>query len=75
MKWQTIESAPKDGTVILLGYFQEGGGGGNPLVAYWHRQKRQWCASHDAYAAEGHFAPSHWMNLPPPPGGQGATAG
>lgn len=68
MDWQPIETAPKDGTYILLGGCKHG-----PAVriGYWgpgrydHRRReyeRGW-ADGPAYG----FNPTHWMPLPPAP--------
>ena len=65
-QWQPIETAPRDGTYILLGWFLEGGGGGHPEVAFWHSTKQLWCSSR-LLNAEGYYSPTHWMPLPDPP--------
>ena len=64
-EWQPIETAPKDGSKILLGWFLEGGGGG-PEVAFWHDIDKTWCGR-VLLKAEGYFSPTHWMSLPAPP--------
>lgn len=64
--WQPIETAPKDGTRILLGYFPETGGSGCE-VAWWHSTHTKWCGR-VLLNADGHFSPTHWMPLPPAPG-------
>jgi hypothetical protein len=64
--WQPIETAPRDGTYILLGWFLEGGGGGHPEVAFWHSTKQLWCSSR-LLNAEGYYSPTHWQPLPEPP--------
>jgi len=53
--WQKIETAPKDGTTVLL-YIPDAGGG----IACGHWDVR-WCAS------EYLVVPTHWRALPPPP--------
>lgn len=70
-KWQPIETAPKDGTRILLGYFPEPAYEGalvgkSQEVAFWHGTKRMWCGR-TLLNAEGYFSPTHWMPLPMPP--------
>jgi len=65
-QWQPIETAPRDGTYILLGWFLEGGGGGHPEVAFWHSTKQLWCSSR-LLNAEGYYSPTHWQPLPEPP--------
>ncbi len=58
-EWQPIETAPKDGTYLLLwwphwyaqagvGYFEHG---------HWHAE----------YALSDEVGPTHWMRLPAPP--------
>lgn len=75
MKWQPIETAPKDGTWILAckGSFQ-------PAIARWtqyhHGGSFEYIDPED-YADESHFddivscsekwTPTHWMPLPAPP--------
>lgn len=70
-KWQTIETAPKDGTHLLAT------DGAIMTTVHWYEpptwpgipQGRGWwdlvvCG---AYAEDGEWHPSHWMPLPPPP--------
>lgn len=65
--WQTIETAPMDGTEVILfyphylnggfvtaGYFSVGGG---DYVSHWYSDLVNGGAS----------PPTHWMPLPPPP--------
>ena len=66
-QWQPIETAPRDGTEILLGYFLEAGGGGRPSVAFWHDIHKKWCGNEGLLNAEGYFSPTHWQPLPIPP--------
>lgn len=70
MNWQTISTAPKDGTRVLLGRFVKNcahGHDGGIRVDWWHSARRG-----DEYEGFGHFntvmwPPTHWMPLPPPP--------
>ncbi len=75
-KWQPIETAPKDGTMILI-YEGErswmGAPSGRIQVAKWldgeWGSPASWCvqltnAGNDRYPATG---VSHWMPLPDPP--------
>jgi hypothetical protein len=67
-EWQPIETAPKDGTRILLGYYYfQDEGGGSQLVAFWHQTHRMWCSTYQLFVDDSPFAPTHWMPLPPPP--------
>lgn len=61
--WQPIETAPKDGAVLLAwepGFYQ--GKGGCALVT-WFRGK--WATVAASVSWDCH--PSHWMPLPEPP--------
>lgn len=71
MEWQPIDTAPKDGTPVLLAF------GGITVLGWWEGESRYpWRIvdefevddSDRAYinAAMGHVV-SHWMPLPPPP--------
>lgn len=76
MEWRTIETAPKDGTFILL--INEAHQGEHPLggpynaeqkaprVCRWVKMFRpNWCDCHGHY--DSSFEPTHWMPLPEPP--------
>lgn len=78
MEWQTIETAPKDGTEVLL--FGHWAGEINGIIAdrkqadigSWQGGKSDYVGNFwwrlstgDAYACW--MVPSHWMPLPPPP--------
>ena len=55
-EWRDIESAPKDGTWVLVGYDDM------PKVMH----VTQWIgAPHNCF--RGSLKPTHWMPLPPPP--------
>ncbi len=59
--WQTIETAPKDGTEIL-GAFFEG--------KRWFRENIEWDDEFECWVVgwdRETINPSHWMPLPPPP--------
>lgn len=79
-EWQTIETAPKDGDVILLL------DGKNVVAGYWGSAKRTFKGPSDkvfpwvildetnglnAMMEGGNSGPTHWMPLPPPPKGEG----
>lgn len=81
MKWRTIESAPKDGTHILVFPALLG----VPLVATWERPGKTppmmrligHETGHDGFwraALTGKptpYAPTHWLPLPPAPDREG----
>jgi hypothetical protein len=84
MEWQPIETAPKDGTDILVAgiNFGEVGKGYHIVVAQWCEDERSpqqiWrergvCFS-GWYQDDDSDEPlpflTHWMPLPPPPGGE-----
>jgi hypothetical protein len=70
MEWQPIETAPKDGT-LLLGWWPRGmRGKGLPFILMWAKQldgteddHMCWMDFQRAWPCE----PSHWMPLPKPP--------
>ena len=69
MKWKSIETAPKNGEWILLGYcpdYMPGEyQGGKPCIAYWNG--KTWTdACGIKLRTEGIFSPTHWMPLPKP---------
>ena len=65
MSWQPIESAPKDGTVIIV----SGG------IAYWRERLNHWEGPSGWYTLTGCEYPgkpiqwnvTHWQPLPEPP--------
>ena len=58
-EWQSIKTAPKNGTKILMGHK-----GGSAWVFSWNKQRGGWDYVNDLYTW-----PTHWMKLPPPPKG------
>jgi hypothetical protein len=77
-QWQPIETAPKDGTIILLTNHK------GVRAAYWGNAQRVYKAQSDklfpwvvldetngtnAIMDGGAHKPTHWLPLPPPPGG------
>ena len=70
MKWQPIDTAPRDGSRLILVV-----AGFQPTVGYW--RKTQWwndrlnaskLAAEFVFGdADPTYAPTHWMPLPPPP--------
>lgn len=65
MEWKPIETAPKDGTCILLAAYTPGG---TVIISdHWSEETNWWCDWYD-----GHSIPAtHWMPLPPPPRSEG----
>lgn len=65
--WQPIETAPKDGTQVLVGRFVPGDKYDRRIrVDWWHGHMKH------GYTGFGHFnpiywPPTHWMPLPAPP--------
>ncbi len=59
-KWQTIETAPKDGTVIL-GFVPHDCGG--YILSLCYTGYERWSGTVDF----NDFYPTHWMPLPNPP--------
>ena len=69
MDWQPIETAPKDGTKVLV--WSNSNVWNEPDVAYWGRSnplnQPAWAGGH---CRVSHIdQPTHWMPLPPPPKG------
>jgi hypothetical protein len=66
-EWQSIETAPKDGSAILI-WPAQSAFTGNDTISYvvrWSDWKEAWIeASGEEYDT---FYPTHWMPLPPPP--------
>ena len=63
MKWQPIETAPRDGTYILLFGRHSRRGGLIQITARWGGG--DWESADDGYGA--YIIPTHWMPLPDPP--------
>lgn len=66
MEWQPIETAPKDGTHILLYSDQD------VLEGYWCDGRKRfietgYCFVGCGCCADSLTPPTHWMPLPPPP--------
>jgi hypothetical protein len=70
-KWQPIETAPKDGTWVLIA--GESGYGGYPLRAEvarclpLFRPRSPWCNHAGDAFTDGGPEPTHWMPLPDAP--------
>jgi hypothetical protein len=66
-EWKSIESAPRDGTKIVLAEYYDGGR--HPEDARWMFYTDYWREYREGFG--GGFGtpgnPSHWMPLPDPP--------
>lgn len=74
MRWQPIETAPKDGTRVLLHY-----AGRHPCVGHWVERKTYdngelkyahagWSTPYPSFVLMGDRSPpgpTHWMEIPP----------
>jgi hypothetical protein len=73
MKWQPIETAPKDGTPVLIHL-----NGGMTRIACWKERGAFGAGWRDPIGHAEHAAilgePSHWMPLPDPPRSQRAPS-
>lgn len=58
--WMPIETAPKDGSMIL-GWYK---GWHKPLVIWWYTGSRRWNTA---------MEPTHWTPIPDPPTKQDAS--
>lgn len=58
-EWQPIETAPKDGTEIVVYVKQIG-----QMVVYYDKM---WTEKSNLLRAKMSFEPTHWMPLPQPP--------
>jgi hypothetical protein len=72
-KWKPIDSAPKDGTGLLLwvtrfGTTPAGQSEPAPVVGFWHGKIERWKVAPEYLNREEDLHPSHWMELPKPPG-------
>jgi len=69
MGWQPIETAPKDGTDVLLA----GTGTYDVTVGSFYKATKGPSVCDGWYYQDGssRIEPTHWMPLPPPPGGGG----
>lgn len=66
LEWQPIETVPKDGTFVLLGWF-EMEGQNSQEVAFWNSRIQRWCQIHDSFTDHAAFQPTHWLPLPEAP--------
>lgn len=75
MKWQSIETAPRDKAIILWGLLDPipsekelFGNLDRPMmtIGYWCQIDDAWSPSTSPWTGP-FFAPTHWMPLPKPP--------
>jgi hypothetical protein len=69
-QWQSIETAPKDGTEIDV-WCPEGGEGYRVPDAWWSSVDGHWLYAGQGNSMQWLTGPTHWMPKPPPP--EGAT--
>lgn len=65
-EWQTIDTAPKDGTKIIVGWFEFPGQDQMHLVR-WHSIQKAWCDSYMCFGTAPHQQPTHWRPRPERP--------
>lgn len=66
-EWQPIETAPKDGTWAIVGWFHLAGQV-SLAVGFWHAHKRAWCDVRNVlHGPNPEQLPTHWMPIPDPP--------
>ena len=73
MEWQPIETAPKDGTKIILGRFVKNcqeGRSPHVEIDFWHRLP---VVGYEGFGKfnDKYWPPTHWMPLPAPPSNAG----
>ena len=68
MSWQSMETAPKDGTTIL-GYFADRKTGMSfDLITWMHAgEHSDWHFDGTYHHDPGKPQPTHWMQIPDPP--------
>ncbi len=65
-EWQLIETAPRDGNFILIGWFMYPGQY-HIESAFWHSTEKAWCGNSTFFSKDPHAQPTHWMSQPEPP--------
>jgi hypothetical protein len=63
-EWKPIDEAPKDGTVILLGYVPNWRLDRRVYEGRWNDEQSTWTAVNGFIV---HNSATHWMPLPQPP--------
>lgn len=71
-EWKGIETAPRDGTRVLIGWF-ELSGQDSMTVAFWHSSRKSWCNTWMGFSADPRDQPTHWMPLPAAPTQEGVS--
>jgi hypothetical protein len=69
MTWQPIETAPKDGTVVIVRGFYDADGEVSMKAAAAQYDKR-WMRDNNGYGYTVSCYPTHWMPLPELPTGE-----
>lgn len=77
MKWQPIDTAPKDGKHILLYYPERNccirGAWLEATDGDWetgYKKWMEWQVDDELYIGDEGYVPTHWMPLPTPPQGE-----
>lgn len=70
MAWHEIESAPRDGAMVLL-YFSDTG----TTIGKWHQPGNPVCKGFWSCAYHNKRYPTHWMPLPEAPNAKVSGAG
>lgn len=65
-EWHLIETAPRDGTQVIIGWF-ELPGQDSVAIAGWHKTKKAWCNTWMAFSSDPNYQPTHWMPRPKRP--------
>lgn len=74
MNWQPIETAPKDGSMILL-YGEPYDWGGNKIyIGSYDKYEDKYCFWFECCSYSPRCKATHWMKLPEPPEGQNTGA-
>lgn len=72
MDWKPIETAPKDGTPVLLGRFRKGCSKNGRVRVDWYRLPEDGAGFLGFGKFNNTYWPAtHWMPIPPPPGSNG----
>ncbi len=69
-EWQPIETAPKDGSTVIL-LLSDDAACECPFAAYWTHRSRfgepGWVGSLSGYSCDDSEIPTHWIPIPPRP--------